>query len=450
VRRFVATNDANPFVVSSTVTSNGYFTIRGTMVDTGDWYEARGEYPYNAAIVASNCTASAVNSGVTNGTLFAWDGLGHFWNGTACVNASSNCYVFSGVESTVTNGVDTFSGYFDFRRTAVTPSVASNLLSSATLQAANGRRMRMMIVDIFFPTAFAAGAGFLPGGDWSGFGKNWYSPPRNEATYVEPSFDDIEIFDKQGRKGTIELDLDGYNISKPNEWTDMNTKGVLDAVCQVAARVYENANDINYLKLSFEMIAKRLDNAFKNVADRLKKLEEQKESPDDSGTTITEEYNTYINNEGNKITIIGGTAALKVDNRSIAVKNTGKKDAAYTLKGFPGVGTSAGKIPFFGGVNLEWIDPETRFDGDSITARTANGKYHTIDEKGISLAGWGSPSANPHKCLETIASNLTNLINNSDHYVLTRYEPAGGDAKLHYMRIGSLHDIADGGSALRV
>ncbi len=67
----------------------------------------------DAALLATNCTATATARGITNGCTFVWDGAGAYTNPHGTITATPTNLVFSGVSSASTNGVERFVGWFD-------------------------------------------------------------------------------------------------------------------------------------------------------------------------------------------------------------------------------------------------------------------------------------------------------------------------------------------------
>lgn len=67
----------------------------------------------DAAMVATNCTASAIAQGVTNGCVFVWNGAGAYVNPLGAISCTATNMVFEGVGSVATNGVERFAGWFD-------------------------------------------------------------------------------------------------------------------------------------------------------------------------------------------------------------------------------------------------------------------------------------------------------------------------------------------------
>ena len=108
VERAAATVQAGTTVVSSNgctiVTANGGTSneVRLVVQDSSD-----------AAMVATNCAASAEARGITNGCVFVWNGAGAYVNPLGVISCTPTNLVYSGVGSVATNGVERFAGWFD-------------------------------------------------------------------------------------------------------------------------------------------------------------------------------------------------------------------------------------------------------------------------------------------------------------------------------------------------
>lgn len=108
VERAAATVQAGTTVVSSNgctiVTANGGTSneVRLVVQDFSD-----------AAMVATNCAASAEARGITNGCVFVWNGAGAYVNPLGVISCTPTNLVYSGVGSVATNGVERFAGWFD-------------------------------------------------------------------------------------------------------------------------------------------------------------------------------------------------------------------------------------------------------------------------------------------------------------------------------------------------
>jgi hypothetical protein len=81
----------------------------------------------DAALLATNCTGSAVSRGVTNGVLFVWNGAGAYVNPCGVVSCTASNMVYSGVASVYTNGLVRFAGFFDAEPVLVQPHVSHSV-----------------------------------------------------------------------------------------------------------------------------------------------------------------------------------------------------------------------------------------------------------------------------------------------------------------------------------
>ena len=82
------------------------------------------ENPTDAALEATNCTAVAVQQGITNGCTFVWNGAGAYVNPHGTIAATPTNLVFSGVGSVSTNGVERFAGWFDAYGVLIQPGTS--------------------------------------------------------------------------------------------------------------------------------------------------------------------------------------------------------------------------------------------------------------------------------------------------------------------------------------
>lgn len=95
-----------------------------TEITTGDGAVLTMEDATDAALKVRSATAASVAAGVTNGTLFAWNGAGAYMNPHGTITATPTNLVFSGVSSVSTNGVERFAGWFDALPVRIQPSVS--------------------------------------------------------------------------------------------------------------------------------------------------------------------------------------------------------------------------------------------------------------------------------------------------------------------------------------
>ena len=111
VSNYVARTAAEVQAGTTVVTTNGV-----TVIEAGSGRNAVRlvmEDSTDAALLATNCTATAMAQGVTNGCLFVWNGAGAYINPLGVVSCTSTNLVYSGVGSMATNGMERFAGWFD-------------------------------------------------------------------------------------------------------------------------------------------------------------------------------------------------------------------------------------------------------------------------------------------------------------------------------------------------
>ena len=111
VAEAIASSRAELEATATVTTTNGV-----TEISVGNGRNAMRlvyENPTDAALEATNCTAAAIQQGVTNGTLFVWNGMGTYENPNGAIAATPTNLVFSGVGSVAANGFERFAGWFD-------------------------------------------------------------------------------------------------------------------------------------------------------------------------------------------------------------------------------------------------------------------------------------------------------------------------------------------------
>jgi len=84
------------------------------------------------ALKATNCTATAIAQGVTNGCTFVWNGAGAYINPLGVISCTSSNFVFSGIGSFPTNGVDRFAGLFDAYGVRIQPHTSLAITNGMT------------------------------------------------------------------------------------------------------------------------------------------------------------------------------------------------------------------------------------------------------------------------------------------------------------------------------
>lgn len=111
VERAISSSAAQLQATATVTATNGVTEIR--LVDATRCVRLVIEDSTDAALLATNCTMSAVARGITNGTAFVWDGAGRYINPAGVISCTPTNFVFAGVGSVATNGVDRFVGWFD-------------------------------------------------------------------------------------------------------------------------------------------------------------------------------------------------------------------------------------------------------------------------------------------------------------------------------------------------
>lgn len=122
VARTISASRAELAANATVTTTNGV-----TVIETGSGQNAvRLVYqnPTDAALEATNCTATAIAQGVTNGCMFVWNGAGAYINPHGTITATPTNLVYSGVSSVYTNGIDRFAGWFDVSSVRIQPNTS--------------------------------------------------------------------------------------------------------------------------------------------------------------------------------------------------------------------------------------------------------------------------------------------------------------------------------------
>lgn len=81
----------------------------------------------DAAMLATNCTVAAAAQGITNGCTFVWNGAGAYVNPHGTIAATPTNFVFSGVSSVSTNGLERFAGWFDAYGVLIQPHTSLSI-----------------------------------------------------------------------------------------------------------------------------------------------------------------------------------------------------------------------------------------------------------------------------------------------------------------------------------
>ena len=111
---------------TATVTATGGVT-EINVGDGGSHVRFLMEDSTDAALVATNCTATAEAQGITNGLYFVWNGAGKYINPHGVISCTRTNFVYSGVSSITTNGFDRFAGLFDVSGVLIQPSISLSI-----------------------------------------------------------------------------------------------------------------------------------------------------------------------------------------------------------------------------------------------------------------------------------------------------------------------------------
>lgn len=112
VSNYVARTAAEVQAGTTVVSSNGKMVVTANPGCTNEMRLVIQDFT-DAALVATNCTASAISQGVTNGCVFVWNGAGAYINPNGAISCTSSNLVYSGVGSVATNGFERIAGWFD-------------------------------------------------------------------------------------------------------------------------------------------------------------------------------------------------------------------------------------------------------------------------------------------------------------------------------------------------
>ncbi len=124
VSNFVSRTSAEVRAGTTVAESNGV-CLAVANAGTTDEVRLVVEAASDAALRATNCAPAAVSLGVTNGTLFVWNGAGAYVNPAGAVSCTATNLVFGGVgSSTAADGLERFAGLFDVYGVLVQPSAS--------------------------------------------------------------------------------------------------------------------------------------------------------------------------------------------------------------------------------------------------------------------------------------------------------------------------------------
>ena len=125
VSNYVARSAAEVQAGTTVVSSNGV-----TIISAGEGagrVRLEIEELTDAALLATNCAASAEARGITNGCMFVWNGAGAYVNPLGVISCTPTNLVFSGVASVSTNGVERFAGWFDAYGVLIQPHTSLSI-----------------------------------------------------------------------------------------------------------------------------------------------------------------------------------------------------------------------------------------------------------------------------------------------------------------------------------
>lgn len=120
VSNYVAKSAAEVQANTTTSTADGGVTV----IEVPDGGTVTVEPASDAALKVQSATAAAVAAGVSDGTLFVWNGAGAYVNPVGEVTCTATNMVYGGVGSTYSDGLLHFAGWFDARAVRIQPSVS--------------------------------------------------------------------------------------------------------------------------------------------------------------------------------------------------------------------------------------------------------------------------------------------------------------------------------------
>ena len=112
VSNYVAKTAAEVQAGTTVVTSNGNMVVTANAGRPNEMRLVVQAFT-DAAMIATNCTASAGARGITDGTVFVWNGAGAYINPLGVISCTSSNLVYSGVGSVTAGGLERFAGWFD-------------------------------------------------------------------------------------------------------------------------------------------------------------------------------------------------------------------------------------------------------------------------------------------------------------------------------------------------
>ena len=112
VSNYVARTAAEVQAGTVTVYTNGSMVVTANQGDTNEMRLVVPDFT-DAAMIATNCTLASGARGITNGTVFVWNGAGAYVNPLGVISCTSTNLVYSGVGSVAADGLERFAGWFD-------------------------------------------------------------------------------------------------------------------------------------------------------------------------------------------------------------------------------------------------------------------------------------------------------------------------------------------------
>lgn len=394
VKNYVATNTVEGTIHRTY--ADGVLTY--TLENNGETLVMTGELPTELGLVVSNCSAGAIAVGITNGTKFAYSGIGgQFYNSTLnqTITAAASNLVYEGVSSAVVDGVDNISGWFDVRSCKLTKSEASVLVGHDV--AWSNPSLLERVIAFIVPSARAD--------QWEV--QNFYTPKVSEP----PNQIDLQ-FIQDGEVYTIQTTEDGPPQVKP-ERPRIKVDSVFDICLQMQVQMLDMVKLYASMDKEIDAMDDRLNAAFAKVMSEIETIKTEQTTPTSSGTkTETVAHHVY-NTSSSGFTLGGFVTALMPDKKSIGVSGGDK----YQIYGWNGNAHCGENLSDLLKTGANTHDIVTRFhdgtlhylplgsgltgggaevDGVSITTNAAHG---AVTEGVASLFGFGSAPdySIPHK-----------------------------------------------------
>lgn len=131
VSNFVA-NSAAEVQAGTTATTVGDETVYTANAGTTNEMRLVVQAATDAALMATNCTETAVAAGVTNGLYFVWAGGANYINPVGTVTATPSNFTWRGVSSSPVNGLDRFAGWFDVKGVLIQAATSAAVTNAMT------------------------------------------------------------------------------------------------------------------------------------------------------------------------------------------------------------------------------------------------------------------------------------------------------------------------------